>query len=303
MSQYSGQILVTSAAGKVGREVVSQLKNLWQSASTTQFKAASSNPERAQQQLGSDVPVVLLNYDQPETYTTALAGVDRIFLLHPISRPGMLDVMRAFVDAAVQHDVKQIVFMAALGADRHPNDPIHLLGQYVAESGLQYALLFPNWFMQNLNNDELQRINTQNQLMLPSGDSRLSLIDTRDIAAVAVRILQEGMPHHGKSYTLTGSEAVSYTEVADKLSQIAGRKITHLSPNAGEITGRMRQNGVPEEIVAFMDWLYDDIAQGYTAQITDDVQRITGRAPITLDQFLADYANVWKLPPSTVSES
>jgi uncharacterized protein YbjT (DUF2867 family) len=130
-------------------------------------------------------------------------------------------------------------------------------------------------------------------VMMPSGEKRLSLIDTRDIAAVAVQVLVNG-GHEGAEYTLTGSEAVTYGEVATMLSRVIGRTITHDSPAAEGIIDRMKVHSAPPDAIAFMEWLYEDIARGLAAQITTTVHDVTGREPITLAQYVDDYADVWQ---------
>jgi uncharacterized protein YbjT (DUF2867 family) len=282
-------ILVASATGKVGREVVKQLQR-----SGVPFKAASSDLERARESLGTDVPLALVQYDQPETFAPALEGVERLFFLHPVTKPGMLPTLTAFVDTAVAAGVKRIVFMAALGADLQPNDPINLLSQHIAKSGAEYAILYPNWFMQNFNTDNLRQINEKNEIRLPSGDQPLSLIDVRDIAKVAVKLLRSDSPMK-PAYTLTGSEAFTYKEVAEKLSAISGREIRHVSPTVEEELDVFKKHNVPQEIYDFMEWLFRDIERGYTSQITNDVFEVTGEQPITFDQYVQDYVDAWKV--------
>lgn len=257
------------------------------------FKAASSDVEKARDQFGNKVEAVLLKFDDPATYGAALEGVKRLFMLHQLM--GVTNAqLYAFVDAARAAGVEHIVFMAALGSENHPDDPIRQLEQYIINSGVTYTILRPNWFMQNFNGDELRRINEKNQIFLPSGEKRLSLIDTRDIAAVAVKILIDG-GHEGQEYALTGEETYSYGDVAALLSTITGREITHLSEPYPDVIKRMRERGVPAEAVNFMEWLFEDIERGLTAEITPHVRNITGRAPIKLDQYITDYADVWKV--------
>jgi uncharacterized protein YbjT (DUF2867 family) len=284
-------VFAASATGKVGREVVKQLQK-----AGVPFKAGASDLERAGKTLGADVPLALVNYDQPETFAPPLEGVDRLFFLHPVTKPGMLPSLMAFVDKAVASGVKRVVFMAALGADLHPNDPINLLGQHIAKIGVEYTVLYPNWFMQNFNTDNLRQINEKNEIRLPSGNQPLSLIDVRDIAKVAVKLLTSDSPMK-PAYTLTGSEALTYSAVAAKLSAAAGREIKHISPTVEEELDVLKKHNVPQEMYDFMEWLFRDIERGYTSQITTDVFEVTGEQPIPFDQYVRDYADVWKTRP------
>jgi uncharacterized protein YbjT (DUF2867 family) len=283
-------ILVMSSTGKVGQEIVRELHK-----ANADYRAATRSLARAASLWDFSVPVTYFSYDEPVTFASVLQGATRLFLLHPEDQPGRHHQIFAFIDAAVQMGVKEMVYMSALGADLRPADPLCQVEQYVARSGAYYTILRPNWFMQNFSTQDLRRINEKTEVLLPSGDARLSLIDTRDIAAVAAKLLLNGV-QHGKAYTLTGDEAFSYGEVAAQLSAIAHRTITHVSPTPESELQRMRERNLDLDSIYFMEWLFDDIQRGYTANITNDVQEILQRPPRSFDQYLRDYAQVWQVP-------
>lgn len=285
-------ILVMNATGKVGQEIVRELHR-----ADADYRAATGSLERAKSTWDFPAPAVHFSYDNPATFTPALQGVTRLFLLHPEDVAGRHQQIFAFIDAAVHARVREIVFMSALGADLRPTDPLYLVERHAARSGARCTILRPNWFMQNFNAQDLRRINAKNEILLPSGDARVALIDTRDIAAVAAKLLLEGV-QHGEDYTLTGGEAFTYGDVAARLSAVAGRMITHNSPTPESEIERIRSMNVPEEQVYFMEWLFEDIQRGYVAMITQDVQDILGRPPRTFDDYLRDYAYVWQVSGS-----
>jgi uncharacterized protein YbjT (DUF2867 family) len=281
-------ILVAGATGKVASEVVKFLRKAHAS-----FKAASKDLERARKTLGEDVPLVLLNYSDAETFAPALQGIEHLFLFHPQDRPNRVPELKAFIDTAKAAGVKQAVFMSALGANRHENDGMNLLEKHLSDSGIETTVLRPNWFMQNFNSQDLQSIKERDEIILPSGDHKLTFIDTRDIAEVAAKILVEG-GHGGKAYTLMGGEALNYPEVAAMLSDLLGRPIKHNSPSPEDEIAKMRERGFPAEMIDFMEWLYADITSGYTAQFTSDVETVLGRPPRKFSVYLKDYAESWK---------
>jgi len=284
------KILVMSSTGKVGQEIIRELHK-----AKADYRAATKSLERANALWDFPAPIVYFNYDEPATFAPTLEGVTRLFLLHPEDRPGRHHTLFTFIDAVARAGVKEIVFMSALGADLRPTDPLCQLEQSVVRSGVPHTILRPNWFMQNFNTQDLQQINTQNELRLPSGEARLSLIDTRDIAAVAAKLLLKG-GQSGKAYTLTGGEALSYGTVAARLSAIANRTITHISPTPANELQRMKDMNWDAELIYFMEWLFEDIQRGYTANVTSDVQELLQRPPRTFDQYLHDYAPVWQIP-------
>lgn len=284
-------ILVMNSTGKVGQELVRELHQ-----AHADYRAATSSFERAQSLWDFPAPTVYFSYEEYDTFEQALDGATSLFLLHPEDKPGRHNDIFAFLGAAELAGIKEVVFMSALGADLRPTDPLCQVEAYLASSSMHYSILRPNWFMQNFNHQDLRRINTKNEILQPSGDARLALIDTRDIAAVAAKLLLGGV-EHGKAFTLTGGEAISYSDVAARLSTVANRTITHVSPTPESEIQRMKDGNVPEEFYFFMEWLFDDIRRGYAAQITNDVQDILGRPPRTFDQFVRDYAHVWQISP------
>jgi uncharacterized protein YbjT (DUF2867 family) len=284
-------ILVVNSTGKVGQEIVRELHQ-----SHADYRAATSSLERAKALWDFPAPAVYFSYEEYDTFEQALDGVTRLFLLHPEDKPGRHTDIFAFINAAQATGVEEIVFMSALGADLRPTDPLCQVEQYIASCTMRYTILRPNWFMQNFNSQDLPRINTKNEILLPSAEARLALIDTRDIAAVAATLLLGGV-QHGKAFTLTGGEAITYGDVAARLSAVTNRTITHVSPSVESELQRMKDRKVPEEFCFFMEWLFDDIQRGYAAAITSDVQDMLGHPPRTFDQYLHDYAHVWQIPP------
>ncbi|MCA0456078.1 MAG: SDR family oxidoreductase [Chloroflexi bacterium] len=282
-------MLVTNSTGKVGQEIVRALN-----AAGADYRAATQSLDRAKTVWDFPAPAVYFSYDDPASFSPALQGVTSLFLLHPEDVPERHLQLFVFIDAAIEAGIEEIVFMSALGADLHPTDPLYMVEQHVAQSGARFTILRPNWFMQNFSTQDLRSINTKNEIWMPSGTAHIALIDTRDIAAVAAKLLLDGV-ESGMEYTLTGSEALTYAEVAARLSALTGRTITHQSPTPEDEIQRMRESNAASEHVSFMEWLFEDIQRGYAAITTNDVQAVLHRQPRTFDQFLHDYAHVWQV--------
>ena len=136
----------------------------------------------------------------------------------------------------VRHIVKQSVMGAAEEAYSLAN--IHRPVEKAIEgSGLAWTFLRPNSFMQNAVTFMAQTIRAEGAFYSASGQARISHVDVRDIAAVAVMALT-APGHEGKIHTLSGPEALTYDDMADELSKALGRDIRHISPFAGGPEGR-----------------------------------------------------------------
>lgn len=174
-----------------------------------------------------NVEVVEGDFDRPETLLSAMSGVDRAFLVTNSSEHAEAQQL-AFIDAAKQSGVTHIVKLSQFAAN--VNSPVRFLRYHAAveaaiqASGMAYTFLRPNLFMQGLLNFK-STIATQNAFYAVIGDAKVSMIDIRDIADAAIAALM-GTGHEGKIYDLTGSQALTHTEMAHYLSDAIGRKIT-----------------------------------------------------------------------------
>lgn len=143
-----------------------------------------------------------------------------------------LSLERRAIDVIKQSNVQHVVKLSAMGGREATFPRQHAESEdYILTSGVPYTFLRPNGFMQNMVNYNAATIQAQSAFYGSEGDGRISQIDIRDVAAVAVKALTEG-GHVGKAYTLTGPEALTNNEVAQILSAELGRQIrfVNLSP-------------------------------------------------------------------------
>jgi uncharacterized protein YbjT (DUF2867 family) len=174
------------------------------------------------------------------------------------------------------------------------DSPAEILRQHgetdkaLIDSHLPYTILRPNSFYQNMLLSAAT-IKEHGAFYLPMKSARQSLVDVRDIAAVSVQVLT-GTGHEGKTYDITGPESLSYHDVADKLSEVLGRSIRYMDVPPETAFDSMLKAGMPKWNASAVTELYGTFAAGEAAGTTDTVERITGRAPVSFDQFARDYA-------------
>jgi uncharacterized protein YbjT (DUF2867 family) len=283
-------ILVIGATGTVGSEVVRQLV-----ATGERPRALVRDPATAHQQLGDQVEHVVGDLDRPETIAAALAGVDRVFLLTTQSSR-QPEWERAVIGAAARAGVGQLVKLSVFRANEQ--SPLQVARQHgqaervLAQSGLAATILRPVFFMQNL----LAMVH-DGAIATAAGDGRVAMVDARDIAAVAVATLTGG-GHAGKTYTLTGPEALSFYQVASILSRQTGRPLRHVRVPPDKVRVALQGRGVAAWYADDMAKLHSMLAVGYEEVVTDDIHRVTGRPPRTLAQFAGDHAGVLTRPPA-----
>jgi uncharacterized protein YbjT (DUF2867 family) len=206
----------------------------------------------------------------------------------------MVEMGALLVEEAKKAKVKHIVRLSVLGAGtvQIPIPRWHRqVEKLIEESGITYTFLRPNSFMQNFINFGYT-IKNQGAFYLPSGDSKVSYVDVRDIAAVAVKaLIQNG--HENKAYDITGPEVLSNHEVAEILSEVTGKKINYINVSDDDARNGMKMMGMPDWLINALIELYKITRSGFGADVSPVVEQITGRNPISFNQFAKDYAEAF----------
>jgi uncharacterized protein YbjT (DUF2867 family) len=276
-------ILVLNANGKVGAEVAHQLLAKGETVrigARDIAKAKTTFPK---------AEIVAVDFNKPETLKTAVKGVSAIFTATPyelLPQPE-LDL----VVAATAAGVKLIVKISTEGADQDANSPHGAVEKSIRDSSLNATILRPNFFMQNYSNQQAGTIKDSGVLYEPANEGKSSFIDTRDIAAVAVKALTEN-GHAGKSYVLTGGEALSRHDVAAAISAAIGKPVKFV--NVDDAALRQAMAGAPPKLTELMSLLMGYVRANYTGSISPDVEKLLGRKPTSFAQFAKDHADAWK---------
>jgi uncharacterized protein YbjT (DUF2867 family) len=280
-------ILITGASGNVGKEVLKQV-----AASGAKVRAAFQTANKAAT-APSGVEIATLDYNQPETLRAALKGIDKVFLVGPPAQ-NLVALERKAVDAIKQAGGAHIVKLSATGGRAAIYPRQHAESEdYIKSSGVPYTFLRPNGFMQNLINYNAPTINSQNAFYGCQGEGKVSHVDIRDVAAVAVKALTEDR-HQGKTYTLTGPRALTNTELAQILSDDLGRDIHYVDLPVEQFKQALVGAGLPEWSANALIDLQQLYRNGGASAVTNDVEQVLARKPRSFEQFSRDYASVFQ---------
>src|SRR5262249_4607774 len=145
----------------------------------------------------------------------------------------------------------------------------HRTDQTARNSGVPFTILQPNSFHQNMLSSA-STIIAQGKFYLPLRNAPQSIVDIRDISAVAAKVLTTS-GHEGKTYVITGPEAVTFQRVAETLSSVLGRKIDYVDVPLSAAADSMRKSGMPEWNVRVVSELLDYFASGAAALVTDTI--------------------------------
>jgi uncharacterized protein YbjT (DUF2867 family) len=277
----SGTVLVTGATGKTGTELIAVLRR-----QGLEFVGGVRRivPERG-------YPQVVFDWDDPGGWAAALLGVESLYLVKPHRDPGPA------ITSLLAHApfLRRVVLLSELGREAKPaSDPERAAERALENSAVPWTILRPSWFFQNFNGvgGYGEPIRTRGELQLPSGRGRFSLVDTRDVAEAAFVALTTD-DHQGLGVPLTGPEAFTMAGVADAISAAAGRRVEHRSAGLADYRAQLVARGVASARVEYLMDLNTDAAEGRFATVTDGVERMTGHAPRTLAEFVAENADYW----------
>jgi uncharacterized protein YbjT (DUF2867 family) len=278
-------ILVTGASGTVGKAVLNEVARSGAKHKAMYRSAADSAKAPAGTQ------TVVADFAKKETLAPALHGVESVYLVcSPI--PDLPQLEGNMIDASAAAGVKHIVLSSALGAgDYTKSFPSwhRKVEDKLKSTGISFTILRPNSFHQNVLTYFAPSIRAQGVFYGSMSQGRVSFLDVRDIASVAAKTLAGGQ-HSGKTYELNGPVALSYAEVAEKITKHAGRAVQYVDIPAEAQRKAMLDQGMPAwQVEALLD-LQDFYTSGKGGEVDQLLPNLLGRPPITMDRFLSESA-------------
>jgi uncharacterized protein YbjT (DUF2867 family) len=273
------------ASGTVGTEITRQLAAQGYRVRTTTSKKATAGTKNGVEQ-------VQINLHTAAGVEAAFDGVERAFLLSPAGYADQYALLAPLIREAKRRSLKKVVLMTAMGANAVETAPLRRAEIDLEKSGVPYNIIRPNWFMQNFNTFWIRGISEQGKVLVPAGNAKVSFIDARDIASVAVKLLVSD-EHNNRDFDLTGPRAIDHNEVAQEIARATGRKVVYQEIEPATLKHGLVSAGVPEDYVDFLLMIFGFLREGYSARTTDGVERLLGRAPGDFAQYAKDYKDVW----------
>jgi uncharacterized protein YbjT (DUF2867 family) len=277
------KVLVTGATGKIGSQVVPRLAAY----DETAVRAFVRNAEKAAPLITSGAELALGTFEDAQAVRSAVEGIDAVVLI-TLQNPNAAEQAGAVLSAATEAGVRKIVrisvFKAAING---PTDVTRLHGRTDTEiqaSGLTYTILRPCFFMQNLFFMAARSIAGDGKLYFGTGDAKLGMIDLRDIVDCAVQSVVSDA-YDNQVFTLTGPEAISFHDIADRLSNILERPIRYVAVPPEAVEQSIRAMGMGDWYAQVMRDLCKAYRENWGDVTTDDVARIAGHAPRSFDAF------------------
>lgn len=287
-------IVIIGATGTIGGALLKRLVDL-----DVPVRALSREPEKLRIQIGnlgwSTIEAAQADASDPESLRRAFAGASQLFLAMSNS-PRQIELETSIIHIAAKAGIEHIVKISSPAFDK--NSPVAVAGWHheiektLCESGLTHTVLRPYAFMQNLLRFA-PTIATQGVFFGCMGDSPCNFIDCRDIADVAAEVLTN-REVSGQIYTLTGSEIFSYPQIASKLSVLLERPIRYINMDPQALRHDLIEYG------HMPPWLANHVVEIQAMSValpekpTDNVRRLLGREPRTLEAFLYEHAESFR---------
>ena len=290
-----GKVLVTGATGDTGRATVDELL-----ARGHRVRAlAHGQDERSKKLQDRGAEVVygdLLDFGQVKA---ALNGVKRAYFVYPI-RPGILQATAYFAQAAKEAGVDGIVNMSQISAREDAKSHAatdHWLAERVFDwSGVTVAHIRPTSFAEWLLS--LASMIKAGRLHVPFGTGKHAPIAAEDQARVIVGILEDPAPHNGKVYPLFGPVEFTYRETAQILSRVLGKSVEYKQVDFEEfkttLQGVKASTKGNEFLFQHLREVAIDHQNGVFAGTNDLVEKIGGRPPTTLEEFINEHRKVFE---------
>jgi uncharacterized protein YbjT (DUF2867 family) len=244
--------------------------------------------------LGSRVASRLHEHDVQ--VTADLDGVEALFLVPVHERVDRVAVHTAAVDSAVAAGVRHIVYPSFLNTSPRTRFTLsrdhYATEQHIRGSGVAFTFLRASAYLEVAQ----YVLGADDVIRGPAGSGRVAFVSKDDVADVAVTVLLDPSPHAGVTCDLTGPTAVSLHELAEAFTHTAGRPITYVEETVEAAYASRAHFDMPRWQLDAWVSTYLQVAAGELDMVTDDVERLLGRGPTSLEDFLAEHPEVLARP-------
>jgi len=277
-------ILVTGATGNIGGEVIHHLLN-----KNATIRGLVRDPKKATKLQSQGVELAQGDFSQPDSLDAALQGIETAFLVMP-SDPHQVELECNFIDSAKRAGVRHIVKLSVLRSGELPSafQQWHRqIEEHLEKSGMSWTHLRPNMLMQNMR-WFTSAIAQQGAFYHSVGDTKISHVDARDVAAVAAVCLSES-GHENQAYDLTGSEAVSFAQVADYFTEALNKPVQYINVAPADLKAARLANGEPEWYLDAEAQLFECWQAGAGSAVTSTIADLLHDSPTSFAAFVQDY--------------
>ncbi|MFA6151896.1 MAG: SDR family oxidoreductase [Chitinophagaceae bacterium] len=290
----SNKILITGATGGLGSKVITLLKEKTEIGNLAVLVRDEKN-ELVKQYVNDGIDVKSGDYADLESLKNAFKGIDVLYFVSGGDDNQRSKLHKNVVDAGIEAGVKHIIYTSAVWKDESDASPLanlvdsHLQTEnYIKASGITYTILKHNLYAEVIEmmiDDKSQLLKTKT-IYLPTANGLASFIPKKDLAEAEVNILLNLSSYSNKILEFNGSEQISFSEIAEKISEIVKERIQYISPTKTEFEEQMNKFGLPSHIIEILTTFSLAIANGEFDKQSNDLERVLGRKTTSLSEFL-----------------
>lgn len=285
-------ILVTGATGQLGGIVV---ENLLKTTPASEIAVLVRDENKATDLKAKGVEIRVGSYTDKASLTTALQGIEKVLLISSNDFNDRIGQHKNVIDAAKNAGVKHIFYTGVTMKDIETSPLKPLLADhfqtedYIKESGLTYTFLQNSLYFEVIPMFVGAGV-LETGIFFPAGEGKVAFASRQDLGEATATILStEG--HENKTYNLTGSQAYSFAEIAEELSNLTGKTIAYTSPEPAAFEGMLKQFGLPEGIILMSVLFAAGMKNDDFSSPSGALEQFLGRKTTDLKTFLhASYA-------------
>lgn len=283
------KFLVIGATGNIGSLVTPALLERGEI-----VRCMVRNPGKAQGLRDAGAEVVIGDLDKKETLAPAMEGIDTVFLVISINKNMKQQGLDA-IDAALEAGVSRLIRYTAVKTTYDDEMPVAKMQEAIdtklKASGLKYSHVRPHNYMQGLL-AAVPTIQSDSAIYMPWGEGKVATTDLRDIAEAAVEVLT-GEGHDGKSYSISGPEAITLHQAAAAISDAIGKKVSYIDIPPESAKEALLAMGIDSWVVDQYLKYFEAFKFNHASVVYDDLSKLTGRSARTIADFARDYAHVF----------
>ncbi|WP_339738585.1 SDR family oxidoreductase [uncultured Sunxiuqinia sp.] len=283
------ELLITGATGKLGSQVLALLV---EKMDVHNIAAIARDPAKLEAYQAKGVKVIQADYDQPASLDKAFEGIDTLYFVSASDIDKRREQHENVVNAAKKAGIRHVVYTSFQRKDETPGSPIapvaqvHLqTEQWLKESGMTYTILKHALYSDVVPMFIGDQVLETGVVYQPAGDGKVSFASRTDMAEAGVNVLTSA-GHENKTYEIAGSQSYSYADVAEMLSVIGGKPVHYVAPSVEEFTKAMKDAGVSDDMIELLVMFNLGIKQGEFDVPGDTLEKLLGRKPEDLSEFL-----------------
>lgn len=283
------KILVTGATGKLGTKVV---ESLLKTVPANQLAVSVRNPEKAEALRAQGVEVRHGDFDQPETLTSAFAGIDRLLI---ISADGDNETrIRQHTNAVAAAEQAKVQFIAytsianATETTMFLAPPHRATEEAILKTGIPYSFLRNNWYLEN-ESSGIQGVLAGAPWVTSAGSGKVGWALQQDYAEAAAAVLT-GNGHENTVYELSG-KPTTQDELVAALSTILGKEVPVQHVDDTTYASIMTGAGLPDFLIPFLVGIQQGIREGSLEIESSDFEKLLGRPATPITEGLAQIVN------------